>query len=208
MTIAKNYGWDGIGAQQQCSTSYVLPAMDALVPSLRAGARVLDLGCGNGAMSKLLAARGCEVVGIEPSADGIRVAMREARGVRFVQEEATPGLLERLGMAPFEVVVSTEVVEHVYDVNAWAAACFNCLCPGGRLVCSTPYHGYLKNIGLCALNRWDRHHQTNRTGGHIKFFSPRTLSQALASIGFQRIQWRGAGRLPLLWKSFVMSGVR
>lgn len=48
-------------------------------------------------------------------------------GVRFEFDIASRGLRERLGDAPFDVVVSTEVVEHLYDPDDWAGACFEAL---------------------------------------------------------------------------------
>ena len=79
---------------------------------------------------------------------------------------------------------------------------------GGLLVCSTPYHGYLKNVLISLANRWDRHHHTLRNLGHIKFFSVPTLTKLLTTAGFQEVQFRGAGGYPYLWKSMVFSGVR
>jgi hypothetical protein len=44
-----------------------------------------------------------------------------------------------------------------------------------------------------------------RDGGHIKLWSRWTLSKLLAAMGFEIIQFRGAGRLPYLWMTMGMS---
>lgn len=75
--------------------------------------------------------------------------------------------------------------------------------PGGCLILSTPYHGYLKNLAICLLNRWDEHHWVNCEGGHVKFFSVATLGEALRGAGFGGLLVRHAGGLPGLWKSMV-----
>jgi len=117
-------------------------------------------------------------------------------------------LLTELGEEPFDLVVSTEVVEHLYSPHAWAIGCFRALRPGGTLVLSTPFHGWFKNVALAISGRLDDHHDALREGGHIKFFSRRTLEALLTEAGFADIWFAGAGRLPLLWKSMVLAGAR
>jgi 2-polyprenyl-6-hydroxyphenyl methylase/3-demethylubiquinone-9 3-methyltransferase len=80
--------------------------------------------------------------------------------------------------------------------------------PGGVIILTTPYHGYLKNLALSLLNAWDKHFTVDWEGGHIKFFSPKTLSAMLKEAGFGEIEFRGAGRLPYLWKTGVYRAVR
>lgn len=170
--------------------------------------RILDVGCGNGYWASRLEGSQHRVVGIDASGDRIENARREVPGARFEQMEIGPGLLDALGEEPFDLVVSTEVVEHLFLPRVWAEACFAALRPGGRLVCSTPYHGYLKNLMIAASGHWDRHHHTLRAVGHIKFFSRATLTKLLADAGFSQIRFRGGGRLPYLWKSMVLAGER
>ncbi|HYE03778.1 MAG TPA: class I SAM-dependent methyltransferase [Phycisphaerales bacterium] len=189
-----------------CTAPYLGPAIHALLPPPGTHPRVLDVGCGNGYWCGRLLERGYRCVGVDTSDEGIAIARRSHPGARFERLAAERDVLERLGEDPFDVVLSTEVVEHLYDPRAWAAACFASLRPGGRLICSTPYHGYLKNVMLAATNHWDRHHDPMWDGGHIKFWSRRTLANLLAEAGFVNIRFRGAGRLPWLWKSMVLAG--
>ncbi len=121
--------------------------------------------------------------------------------------EVREDLCERLQEEPFDLVLSLEVVEHLYSPRRWAIGCYCALRPGGTLVCSTPYHGYLKNLAISMLNRWDVHFSPEVEGGHIKFWSRKTLTRLLADAGFQtqRLRFRGASRLPWLWRSLVLS---
>jgi len=75
---------------------------------------------------------------------------------------------------------------------------------GGEIIISTPYHGYLKNVVLSVSGKMDNHFTANWGGGHIKFFSRKTLSTLLESEGFTVTDFRGCGRLPYLWKSMVI----
>jgi len=61
----------------------------------------------------------------------------------------------------------------------------------------------LKNIAISLANGWDQHHHPEREGGHIKFFSERSLAHILIENGFGQITFRNAGRLPYFWKSIV-----
>jgi len=178
---------------------HFLPPLFNLCDSLlKPGARVLEVGCGNGFTAGQFTALGCEVVGIDLSEQGITQARRAHPGARFEQLLADSRILENLGCAPFDLVVSTEVVEHLYAPRAYMAGCFQALRPGGRFVCSTPYHGYLKNLSLAVLSKWDDHANPLWDSGHIKLWSRRTLSELLMEAGFVHLRFRGAGRLPFL----------
>ena len=170
--------------------------------------RVLDVGCGNGALCGDLLAQGCNVVGIDLSVSGIEIARRTHPSGRFETLSASDGLLESLGEPPFDAVVSTEVVEHLYAPRPYARGCFEALRPGGRFVCTTPYHGYLKNLAISVCGKWDRHADPLWDGGHIKLWSRRTLGQLLTETGFYNLQFAGIGRLPWLWMSMAVAGDR
>lgn len=187
------------------SFSFLWQVVVGFLPKSDQALRVLDVGCGNGHWAGELASLGHDVMGVDGSAARIENATRSVPQARFRCAEIGPTLLADLREDPFDVVVSTEVVEHLYDPAAWAEACFHALRPGGRLICSTPYHGYLKNLAIAVTNGWDHHHHTLRSGGHIKFFSERTLRALLVKAGFETPTFRGAGRLPYLWQSMVMA---
>jgi hypothetical protein len=76
------------------------------------------------------------------------------------------------------------------------------------LIVTTPYHGYFKNIAICAFGKWDIHHAVHWDGGHVKFFSRQTLRDLLINNGFSSLEWRGAGRVPFLWNSMVCSAAK
>ena len=110
--------------------------------------RVLDVGCGNGFACGEFIKYGCRVVGIDLSRQGIEIARKAYPQGRFEVLPADDKLLDNLDEAPFDIVVSSEVVEHLYSPREYAQGCFRALRPGGRFICTTPYHGYLKNLAL------------------------------------------------------------
>lgn len=200
------FGWKT--TEPECTVNYVVKVMREMAGPIRPGTTVLDLGCGNGYNSGLYASWGAKVIGCDASEAGIRLARSAYPNVRFEVMEIRDDLIARLGVEPFDIVSSTEVVEHLYDPACWAKCCFNALRPGGLLVCSAPYHGFLKNMAISIFNGWDTHFQPWVHGGHIKFWSKRTLTDLLVKTGFVDVRFRGAGRLPYLWKSMLLSARR
>jgi 2-polyprenyl-3-methyl-5-hydroxy-6-metoxy-1,4-benzoquinol methylase len=200
------YEYDSTAATH--STAYILGPLLKLAAPLQWGTRVLDVGCGNGHLAGHLLPLGCQVVGIDLSDRGIEIARRTFRQARFERLAAVDNLLDVLGEEPFDLVVSTEVVEHLYDPRAFARGCYGALRSGGRLICSTPYHGYLKNLLLAVTGKFDKHWDPLWDGGHIKFWSQATLASLLTEVGFSNLRFLGAGRVPYLWKSMVVSATR
>lgn len=205
-SVVPEYGFQSSAPAH--TARYLWPAIEQLLPPLSPSVRVLDIGCGNGANARRLMDKGVAVIGFDASSEGIEQARRAYPGGRFERLAIHPQVLQSLGEAPFDIVISTEVVEHLYSPREWARCAFNALTPGGRLICSTPYHGYLKNLAISISGKWDWHLKPLWDGGHIKFWSRRTLTQLLHEAGFVNVQFRGAGRAPYLWMSMVMSGDR
>jgi 2-polyprenyl-3-methyl-5-hydroxy-6-metoxy-1,4-benzoquinol methylase len=103
------------------------------------GTRVLDVGCGVGRWSALLAARGASVIGIDLSPTMIQEAARRAnaRGVadrcRFLVQD----LAELDAGATFDLILGVTVLQHILDPESLRAAVQRIaehLAPGGRIV--------------------------------------------------------------------------
>lgn len=184
---------------------HFMPQVFALAGEIKPGMRVLDVGCGNGFTCGEFLKRGCQVVGIDLGEKGISLARQTYPDGRFELLAADDRLLENLREPPFDLVVSTEVVEHLYAPRSYARGCWLALRPGGRFICSTPYHGYLKNLMLSFFGKWDRHADPLWDGGHIKLWSRASLEKLLFETGFENPRFRGAGRLPWLWMTMIMS---
>ena len=199
MSKTEDYGWT---SATPWSASYINQAVVMLVRD--AGAKtVLDAGCGNGNLAADLALAGFEVIGVDGDPKGVEIARAAYPGL-----DVRVGLFEDEPPGAFDCVTSTEVVEHLYSPHLLASFCFKALKPGGVLVMSTPYHGYLKNLGLALAGQWDKHFTVNWHGGHIKFWSRATLTRLLEQAGFEVIGFTGVGRFPFLWKSMILTARR
>jgi 2-polyprenyl-3-methyl-5-hydroxy-6-metoxy-1,4-benzoquinol methylase len=164
--------------------------------------RIFDLGCGNGSVAKWLTEAGYRVSGVDPSDSGIREANRAHPDLDLRQGSAYDDLAATFGTFP--AVVSLEVIEHVYAPREFVKCIRNLLEPGGCAFVSTPYHGYLKNVALALAGKFDDHFTALWDNGHIKFWSPRTITTLFREAGF-RVEhvWR-VGRLPVFAKSMVV----
>ena len=209
---------------------YLLPALLQVLRRARART-VLDLGCGNGALTQALGRAGFDMTGVDMSASGLALARRECPGIRFVQANLEDPLEPELRRA-FDAVLAVEVIEHlllpddaigvtmepipvlaveVIEHLLLPRAIFQrareALRPGGVLVVTTPYHGYIKNLLLALTNRFDAHWHPLRDYGHVKFFSRATLTRLFEEQGFAVKQVRRLGRIPPLAKSMLVQGV-
>ena len=98
------------------------------------GKRVLDAGCGHGYLSRLLAARGAEVVGVEPGDSlldyAVEMEARQPHGIRYVKEDLSK--LSDLGR--FDAVVASMVFGCIPDWRPAMSKCVDALGPDGMFV--------------------------------------------------------------------------
>ncbi|MDH5325942.1 MAG: class I SAM-dependent methyltransferase [Gammaproteobacteria bacterium] len=200
--VVKEYGWKSCQGPHSCA--YIVPRILEILQTTSAG-RVLDLGAGNGVLCSHVASSGYKIVGVEYDSQGVEIAKKAYPSIPFynygIQDD--PSELLRFEK-PFDVVVSTEVIEHLFSPHLLPQYAAGVLEKGGFLIVTTPYHGYLKNLALSIFGAWDKHHTPLWHGGHIKFWSKKTLSQLLEENGFKVVAFSGVGRLPYLWKSMVL----
>lgn len=182
---------------------YLMPKVIELLEGALKGKprRVFDLGCGNGSAAAAISKRGVEVVGVDPSEEGIN------RG-----RIAFPQLTLRVGSAyddlatsygSFPALISLEVVEHLYKPRLFARCAYELLEEKGVAIITTPYHGYVKNLALALSGSMDAHFTALWDHGHIKFWSERTLRSLLMEAGFREVTFYRVGRLPPIAKSMI-----
>lgn len=167
------------------------------------GHRILDIGCGNGWLARDLIDAGFHpVVGLEPSASGIRHARQLVPEAEFHQLSVyDAGAFEA---RDFDIALSAEVIEHLYRPRALIELAWRTLRDDGVFIITTPYHGWLKNVLIAATGKWDDHHQPWGEGNHIKFWSRPSLTAFLEAHGFTPIEFIGVGRMRWLWKSMIL----
>ncbi len=146
---------------------------------------VLDIGCGNGELSELLARRGMRVISTDIGFDNIRRASaivnsrldsgRTGSPVRFIQ-----GDVYRLPYknGSFDAVIASEIIEHLeYPPDAFSEAA-RVLRPGGFFVVSTPY---MEKIPYTLCIHCNKKTPVN---AHLHSFDEGVLSGLFSDAGF------------------------
>ncbi len=186
------------------SHEYLLPGVSRVLDELNHPARerrLFELGCGNGSVAYELTRLGWDLTGVDPSVEGIEQARIAYPELKLASGSAYDDLATQYGQFP--VVLSLEVVEHVYAPREYLRTVFDLVVGGGTVIISTPYHGYWKNLALGLTGKMDDHFTALWDHGHIKFWSIKTLSILLEGAGFVGIRFKRVGRIPALAKSMI-----
>lgn len=173
---------------------------------VRSGDRALDLGCGTGEFTAALAQAGARATG----ADVAEAALVRARA-RYSDQDHHPPLPFRLvpidGPLPFDdngfdLVWTSEVIEHVADTARWLSEVRRVLAPAGRLLLTTPSHGRLR-VALGGVERF-----SEPLGDHLHLYTKRSLRALLQEFGFEPVEVRAVGGAPLLRRSLFARALR
>jgi 2-polyprenyl-3-methyl-5-hydroxy-6-metoxy-1,4-benzoquinol methylase len=153
----------------------------------RDGFRLLDFGCGYGALLAALNGPRVACVGFESS----------RRRLDYLHSRHLPalGTLDEVrDQAPFDAIILSDVLEHVPEPRTLLDLCADLLCPGGVLCVNVPDfedRRLRREVrAACSgepftreLNPWE----------HLQYFSPRTLRALLSAAGFVPLE----GSLPV-----------
>jgi 2-polyprenyl-3-methyl-5-hydroxy-6-metoxy-1,4-benzoquinol methylase len=149
----------------------VLAALDP-----QPGDEILDVGCGSGLYTRVLAERGARVVATEFAPTPLALAKRNVgelgRDVEFRLEDAQA---LSLPAGRFDKVLLTEVIEHVPDPARAVAEAARVLRPGGVLAISTPSRFSPLNLAY-GLKRRIRRYAFNE---HLHEFTPTSFRRLL-----------------------------
>ena len=173
----------------------------------------VDIGCGDGMATAVAVAR-CEqtpganvtIIGLDWSRTALDRARR--RGVP-VARAAIDGLGLPLASGSVDVVIMSELIEHLVDTDAALAEAGRVLVPGGRLLLSTPnlaawYNRVLLAFGIQPIfTEVSLRRIYGRPGrdvvGHLRIFTRRALEEILVAAGFVEIDITGAPYHDVPW---------
>lgn len=153
--------------------------------------RVLEIGCGPGSVTKLLAQQGkCRVTGIELDSDAIKKASPYCEKIiqADLNSEEWPHVLD--GLEPFDVVVAADVLEHLYDPWTNLKRMASYIGSNGYLVISLPHVGHAAVVS-CLINGDFEYRDwglLDRT--HIRFFGFRNIETLFAQAMLKIVEVR------------------
>lgn len=118
------------------------------------GKRVLDLGCGSGYGSAILAETADRVMAVDVSDDAIAFASDHYTRENLNFSRIKPGSTLPFESRSFDVVISFQVLEHVEDDHAYLVEAARVLSDGGRLILVTPDRRHRLLPFQKPWNRW------------------------------------------------------
>ncbi|HVQ32077.1 MAG TPA: glycosyltransferase [Vicinamibacteria bacterium] len=159
---------------------------------LASGGLALDLGCGAGPGLRFFAQRGLGAVGLDRSRYALEQARRLAAPRGLLEGDLGRGLPFR--EESFDLVLASEVIEHLHDGPAFLRECRRILRPGGVLLLTTPNLWDVRRFLFPLLGRiWSGYADPT----HVNLYTPRRLHREMESAGLRpRVR---TGMKPLLW---------
>lgn len=148
------------------------------------GAKILDVGCGDGNGVEFLNSLGWRASGVE--IDPVAVQAARARGL-----DVLVGDLRSAGFADgsFDAVTSSHVLEHLHDPQSFFADSFRILRKGGVLVVSTP------NASSELLVRHGRDWRGLEPPRHIILYNAENLAKLASDAALRDIQVKRTAHL-------------
>lgn len=164
-----------------------------LLERVASGARVLDVGCGEGWFTSALLDAGARPIGIDVAAEPLRRAhaARPELDLRLVEDGGAWPFQD----AAFDIVWAGEVIEHVADTVTWLSEVRRVLRPLGTLLLSTPAHDPLTRLALALAPRAFATHFDPRAD-HLRFYTRSSLRGLLGDFRFEQVRIAGAGGPP------------
>jgi SAM-dependent methyltransferase len=155
------------------------PVLELLAP--QAGERILDLGCGDGVLTKKLADLGCEVVAVDSSEPQVEAARKLGLEAYVMKGEELPYREE------FDAVFSNAVLHWIKraDANAMIEAVYRSLRPGGRFVAECGGHGCVDKIRTALVRSLDRRGVDGESRVPWYFPTPGDYATRLECAGFR-----------------------
>jgi trans-aconitate methyltransferase len=153
------------------------PVLELLAP--RPGERILDLGCGDGVLTKKLVDLQCDVVAIDSSAPQIEAARRIGLDAHVIDAEALPFREE------FDAVFSNAVLHWIKRADPMMAGVYRSLRRGGRFVAECGGHGCVQTIRTALVQALDARGIDGEARVPWYFPTPGDYSSRLERAGFR-----------------------
>jgi len=164
---------------------------------------IVDFGCGNGKILSEIKKMNprAKLIGLDVSETALERAKKYLPDVDFYKINDGGRLPLNDGMVDF--VFSSEVIEHIYDIENAFSEITRILKPNGKILLTTPYHGLIKNL-LITLFAFNKHF--NPIGAHIRFFTKKTLFDLLNKNELKIIKTGYYGRIwPIPHSIFILA---
>lgn len=189
--IAKIYGrnyydsW-GIGrndsATERMKQATFRDKLKVIEINMPAKGRILDIGCATGYFLDAARQNGWEPYGVELSSYSSAIARDKIGADRIFTGQVAEA---RFKDDFFDVVVMTDVIEHVADLRPFIVEVARILRPGGLVAITTPNP---ETLSCRILGRHWPHYKLE----HLQYFTPAALSLLMEPLGLKRLHLTAA----------------
>lgn len=156
----------------------------------RQPAKVLDLGCADGALGQRIRTLGHHVTGVDLDRfDGV-----EERLDGFIQADLEHGIPDSVGSG-YDIVLCADVIEHVRDPRQLLHDAGQLVAAGGSVIASVPNFGHWYPRTRTALGLFDYDRRGILDSTHIRFFTRRSFEHLISDAGLVVVR-RDATGLP------------
>ena len=144
--------------------------------------RILDVGCGEGWILELAMKKGWEAYGTEFSSRAIEIC--EKKGIKMYAGVLKPASIKE---KDFDIIVSSETIEHINNPREELANMYQLLRKGGLLYITTPnFNSYLRRMmkDRYAIIKYPE---------HLSYYTTKTLNRLLGETGFSKVKLMTTG---------------
>ena len=161
--------------------------IEIVLKLIGSGNKVLDIGCRDGSISRMIMEKGNTVSGVDVSTN--QVSLARENGVEAYHVNADSALPFEDGT--FSLVFAGEVIEHVLDTDRFVCEARRVLSPGGKILLTTPNVASFGRRMLLGLGRNPYLENTLRDedAGHVRYFTKGCLKKLLEWHGFNVIHF-------------------
>lgn len=176
------------------------PELPRLLRGLPRGLDVLDVACGSGVHgAELKRLYGHRVIGVDLSAASVEKA-KTRLAEAYVADIIHPERYPKFGRSRFDVIVLSDILEHVGDPLDVVARHLPLLVPGGYFLISLPNIAIWNVRFELLLGRFEYQDTGTLDRTHMRFFTRRSLRRFLAEAG---LEVRGSRITPGITRPFV-----